>query len=397
MIHKISILKFQLSTLLLALLAAGCHKDNNGIADSTVDSTDIQADTAFFYQQRLYAPGDYGSTNWRIPAIVCLPDGTLLAVNDKRKYNESDLPQDIDIVCRRSTDRGRTWSQPVTIVQGTGVGHGYGDPALVLTASGDVICAFAGGNGYFQSSASNPISVYISRSTDGGRSWNNPIDITSTIWGDASLGDYEAAFVASGNGLRLTKGNHAGRLLFAAAVRRKNSTTSDNFVIYSDDNGRTWHRSQLAFSEGDEAKLIELADGRLLLSVRRNGARGYNISNDGGVSWGNQGTWPEMTTNACNGEMLRLDDTILLHSIVNSMQRENVSIFTSNDEGASWHSPVSLFQGPSVYSSLTLLDDGTIGAYVELNPDGPCELWYMNFNRLWLSQQQQLPTDSRLP
>ena len=40
----------------------------------------------------LYRPGDYGSANWRIPALLCLDDGTLLAINDKRKYNETDLP-----------------------------------------------------------------------------------------------------------------------------------------------------------------------------------------------------------------------------------------------------------------------------------------------------------------
>ena len=79
----------------------------------------------------LYRPGDYGSANWRIPALLCLGDGTLLAVNDKRKYNEGDLPEDIDIVCRRSTDNGRTWSEPQTLVEGTGYRQGYGDAALV--------------------------------------------------------------------------------------------------------------------------------------------------------------------------------------------------------------------------------------------------------------------------
>ena len=375
------------AALLLVLSVAACHKDPASTADTVSDTTAPVVDTAFFYQQRLYAPGDYGSTNYRIPAIICLEDGTLLAVNDTRKYNESDLPQDIDIVCRRSTDRGRTWSEPVTIARGSGVGHGYGDPALAVTADGDVLCAFAGGNGYFQSSAANPIRVHLTRSVDGGRTWSRPADITSSLWGSDALGDYEAAFIASGNGLRLDKGRHRGRILFAAALRRTNSTVSDNYVLYSDDGGVSWQRSSLAFEGGDEAKLIQLADDRVLISVRRSGARGHNTSADDGETWGSQGTWPEMTVNACNGDMLRIDDTTILHSITNSIQRENVSLFLSNDEGATWHSPVTLYGGPSVYSSLTLLADSTIGAYVELNPEGPCELWYMNFNRLWLQEQ----------
>lgn len=383
--HKFSLFTFHIPLFLL-LAATACHKDHNV---TPVDSTDSlpAVDTAFFYQQRLYAPGDYGSTNWRIPAIICLKDGTLVAVNDKRKHNEGDLPQDIDIVCRRSSDRGRTWSEPVTIARGTGVGHGFGDPALVTTTKGNIVCAFAGGNGYFQSTPQNPIRVFISRSSDGGQSWSSAEDITAVLWNGES--DYHGAFVASGNGLRLTHGRHAGRLLFAAALLRNDENVSDNYVIYSDDNGLSWHRSAIAFSGGDEAKLIELNDGRILISVRRNGARGHNTSADAGETWGNQGLWPEMTVNACNGEMLRLDDSTILHSITNSMQRENVSVFLSNDEGASWHSPVTLYAGPSVYSSMTRLADGSIGAYVELNPDGPCELWYMNFNRLWLKEQMQ--------
>lgn len=343
-----------------------------------------QPEEPFIDSVCLYRPGDYGSANWRIPAIICLDDGTLLAVNDKRKYNESDLPEDIDIVCRRSTDKGRTWSEPHTLIEGQGRGKGYGDPALVQCHNGDVLCLFAGHNGYFQSTDANPICVYMMHSTDRGLTWGDTVNLTSVLW-DASS-SYRGAFVASGNGLRLKQGPHAGRLLFAAALVRRNEWVSDNFVIFSDDNGHTWHRSQMAFQGGDEAKLMELSDGSVLISVRRNGARGHNLSADGGETWGQQGLWNEMTVNACNGDMLRLDDTTILHSVPNSMQREDVSIFTSNDEGRTWKSPVLVCAGPSVYSSMSLLPDGTIGFYAEKNPAGACELWYYRFNRAWLQR-----------
>ena len=59
----------------------------------------LSMDTATFYRHRLYAPGDYGSANWRIPALCALPDGSLLAVNDKRKFNEGDSFGIIDPTC----------------------------------------------------------------------------------------------------------------------------------------------------------------------------------------------------------------------------------------------------------------------------------------------------------
>lgn len=392
---------FCLVVSLLMVPVVACTKPEEPVVpdQDTVVKPEIElSDSVFFYEQRLYAPGEYGSRNYRIPAICTLPDGTLLAVNDKRKYNEGDLPEDIDIVCRRSSDNGRTWSEPQTIIAGTGYKHGYGDPALVVCPNGDVLCLFCGLNGFWQSTEADPQGIFVCRSTDGGVSWSQAEDIHTLVWGSHAVNsvcrNYKGGFIASGNGLVLKRGEHKGRILFVAALCRKNENVPDNFVVYSDDNGYTWQVSNCAFYAGDEAKVVELVDGRVLMSVRQSGPRGYTISEDAGVNWGASYTWPEMTTNACNGELLRLsavdeggERNILLHSIPNSMNRENVSIFISYDEGKTWQTPVTLCEGPSVYSSLTLQKDGTIGAYIEKNPNGACELWYQNFTYAWLLEQ----------
>jgi len=338
----------------------------------------------------LFMPGDFGSKNYRIPAICTLPDGSLLTATDKRKYNETDLPEDIDIVARRSTDGGHSWSEPVTIVEGKGYGKGFGDAILVTTESGTVVCGYSGGAGLWKSTPENRQTNWISISSDNGASWSEPVDVTSLLWGPTAARpeckDATAAFFGSGQGLRIQKGPHKGRIMIVAAVLLKNRTFN-NYAFWSDDEGKSWNVSDIAFKGGDEAKVVELADGSIMMSIRRSGKRGWNVSADGGETWGEQQLWDDICTNACDGDIIRYDGSTLLHSVPNDMKRRNVSIFVSKDEGKTWPYVKSICPYKSVYSSMTILPDGTIGAYIEENPNGDCEMWFMNFSMDWLMKQ----------
>lgn len=336
---------------------------------------------------KVLGPGDYGSACYRIPALLALADGTLLIATDKRKNNGGDLPEDIDVIVQRSRDGGRSWSDPVTVAEGKGYGKGFGDAALESTASGKVLCVYSGGAGIWASDLKNPQTNFYTRSTDGGLTWEEPKECTAQLWGPRAARpecrSFHSAFFASGRGLRLK----SGRVLFVAALHSRQLGRFDNYIFYTDDEGDTWQVSECAYRGGDEAKLVELPDGRVLISVRRNGERGYNISEDGGVTWGTQGVWKDMCVNACNGDILACGDSLLLHSVPNSMKRENVSIFLSRDGGKTWPAVKSICPYASIYSSLAILPDGTIGAYVEENPDGDIEMWYMNFSLDWLTAE----------
>jgi len=343
----------------------------------------------------LFKPGDYESNYWRIPAIRQLSDGTLLVVNDKRNVTERDLPGDIDVVAKYSTDGGKTWSEPIYVADNKGRDdQGYGDPGLVELEDGTVICTFAGGSNYWHSTWENPQHSYYSVSKDHGRTWSEPVDITGRVWGPDPANPvckrYRSSFFTSGNSLILTEGPHKGRIL-VANVTGTDGTGAGlcNHAVYSDDGGQTWEVSELAWNPGDEAKMVQLKDGRILMSVRRTGERGFVYSEDDGITWANPGHWPEICTNACNGDLIRYNDEILLHTVPNSMRRENVSVFLSFDEGKTWPEHKSICHHQSVYSSITVLQDGTIGAYLEENPHGGCELWYENFSMEWLRKHDR--------
>lgn len=344
----------------------------------------------------LFQPGDYNSTNYRIPGVITAKDGSIVAVTDKRKYNQGDLPEDIDIVCRRSTDDGHTWSEPYTIAQGTGYNHGFGDCVLAWTNDDNgLIAGFVGGVGLWNSTPSNPIRSYIARSYDNGQTWTEPEDITDFIFGSNCVvpehRTWRASFFGSGNGLITS----TGRIMFVAAIRETTAQSLSNYAVYSDDNGITWHVSGRASVSGDEAKVTELVDGRILMSIRHNGKRWYNISNDGGETWqSSTSTWNDITAPACNGDMIRytsvnqgFNKNRLLHSVPFGSSRTDVSVYISYDEGETWPVRKCIVPYSSAYSSLCVLPDGTIGLYVEEEYPGNSgySTVFYNFSLEWLT------------
>ena len=168
--------------------------------------------------------------------------------------------------------------------------------------------------------------------------------------------------------------------------------------MYSDDEGENWKVSETAIVNGDEAKVIELNNGDILMSSRQpesSGNRLWAVSTDGGITWGKRNTWPEIWGARCDADIVRLTSTLdgfdkdrILHTMPNDKTRRNVTMWISYDEAKTWPVKKTIAPNTSAYSSVTILPDGTIGVYLEEDENSSYKMYFINFSLNWLTNNK---------
>ncbi|MBP5770399.1 MAG: exo-alpha-sialidase [Bacteroidaceae bacterium] len=346
-----------------------CNSNETTLDLSSVGDPSDRGAMVFNVHSYPFLPRDNGSRVYRIPAMVVADDGSIVVACDKRYDSHTDIGNGhvIDIVIRRSTDGGQTWSAPVVIAKGQGSADnakcGYGDPSLVKGKDGKLYCLFVAGNiGYFYGQQR----IAMSTSTDNGVTWSSnestpPIDLLETgrlknynTVGDAGFGLYDY-FVTSGRGLYIPEDDILMYLIPAQTMTSatEHTNNSQDYIFYSRDGGESWYFSpQVMFAGGDEAKIIQKNDGSLLGSIRQGYNRGFNTAtytkNDDGktltFTMGSQWNNSQLSAGGYANnqdifyyqrETVTGKTDVIFHSMTTG-QHANFKLYYSTDGGANW-------------------------------------------------------------
>ncbi|KZM35394.1 sialidase family protein [Oerskovia enterophila] len=320
--------------------------------------------------QVLAARGLGGHRQYRIPALAVSTRGTVLAAYDGRP-NLDDLPNTIDLLVRRSLDDGRTWEPQQDVRVGTGL-QGFGDPSLLVDrVTGRIFCFHAAGThaGFFEAveglePEDDVQHVDLSFSDDDGLTWTHR-RVTASLKPQGVTG----LFAAAGAGIQIETGPFAGRLVQQMVLLLRGEIRAAS--AYSDDHGDTWTLGEHTGPGANENKVVELRDGRLLLSSRAKGCRLQAVSTDGGRSYGPLHPVHDLPDPSDNGSVLRLGDVtdaaapLLATNNRDADLRRNTVLSVSHDEGASWRPALTICAGSSAYSTGAVLADGSLGVLYE--------------------------------
>lgn len=360
--------------------------------------------TIFLSEGAVLMPMDKGSLYYRIPSITVTKDGNrLVTLTDDRKNHNADLPSHCYLVAQYSEDKGKTWSDPVTVAgtAETGGNYGHGDASIVTNRdNGEIvgIMTSAGtyGHGFFAGTAAEPPRWKTITSRDGGLTWGTPVDHTNDLFGancsNENTKTWKSGFSGSGAALQKRDGT-----LVSSFVNREADNSQNFYFFMSKDGGKNWYVSGTSGTKGaDEPKTLERNNGDLAISVRASGYNYYNYTSDDGATWHNA-SQTRFTTgisgNACDGEYMVWCSTlegnqwdIAFQTLPNSGSRQNVSIALSTDEGATFGAPKTICPRGSAYSAAVVLPDGTLGVYYEENGVfGGFTMRFVRFSLDWAS------------
>ena len=312
----------------------------------------------------VFNSGDDNVNSYRIPSLVVANDGSISVFGEARRLSWRDKSR-TDVVMKRSTDGGKTWTEMTDITKGnTGA---YMDPTPVVDKTTGEIFLFCNFWPEDDHSGKTNRSILI-KSKDNGKTWEEPQDVTEQL---LKPGQWSMGF-GPGKGFQIKKGRYAGRLIMPMRLADGATKKGFDIALYSDDNGKTWLQGNP--SEADnEFQIAEVGSDTLIYNARHKDVRRVARSFDGGLNWTQEvtDTVLPVISRGCEASVFGIGDNLYYCGIAGIPEtsdfdeRARLTLYRSNDGGFSWPESVLLYEKGAGYACIDQLPDGRLAIIFE--------------------------------
>lgn len=306
----------------------------------------------------------------RIPAICVSTCGTLLLAYERRTGRGDWSRQ--QLILHRSTDQGRTFEAEQILAEDEA--STFHNPTFIV--DGPRVHLFYG---------SDYERAYHRISTDEGKTFSAPREITSVFEPLAEAFPYNVIAIGPGHGIRLEHGPHPGRLITPVWIakgevrgRIREHRPSIVAALYSDDQGTTWKISEPVpqredFRNPSETGVLERSDGTVMLNLRNESAmlrRGLAFSADGGTTFTDPEYCEDLIDPICFGSSVKAPDGSFYYvGCRDEHKRIHLTLMAGSSDGRSW-TPSQELVPFSGYADLAADGDTLYVFYEESNEKG---------------------------
>jgi sialidase-1 len=345
----------------------------------------------------VFISGEEGHKSYRIPAMITLPGGDILAFCEGRVNGANDFG-DINIVMKRSNDNGKTWGRLQTIVDYESLQAGNPAPVVDLTdrdfPNGRIFLFYNTGNNHEGDvrKGKGLREVWYKTSTDGGKTWDEPVNITLQVHRPLQPGvnpaynfkeDWRSYANTPGHAMQFAAGKFKGRIFVAA-----NHSSGDPLShgqdyqahgYYTDDHGKTFSIGETVDVRGsNEAMATQLSGDALMMNIRNQKgdikARIVAISKSGGEKWDTVYFDRNLPDPVCQGSILtvgskRGKSILAFCNAADTIRRDNLTLRISENDGKTWKKSFVIDstgkRDNAAYSDLISLHKNVIGVLYE--------------------------------